>query len=234
MWFVLFLAAFQADSNTVLRDGLPVQVRVTADSPTLLVYQARAGEVINVTTRALSDSLDTTLELYDTDGQRLAFSDDLADSTDAALLRVRLDHDGLYTLALDSFNGVSDGDVEVLLRVVDAADARTHTDSDRTVITLDLLRGDVFTLGLAAFDGQTVRITARDPRGLLDPVLTLYDADGTIHIRNDDHARIDLSLGLFDARIESTRVDVGMRLTLHEALGRGGAFTLVIESAGQR
>jgi len=208
-----------------------VQVRITADSPTLLTYQARAGDVISVTTRALDEALDTTLELYDADGQRVAFNDDHAGSVDAALLRVRLERDGLYTLALDSFNGVSAGDVEVLLRVVDAANAQTQTDSAQTIITLDLLRGDVFSLALEAFDGQTVRITARDPRGLLDPVLTLYDADGALSIRNDDHTRADLALSLFDARIESAPIRAGMRLTLHEALGRGGAFTLVIESA---
>lgn len=228
------MAALQADFNTVLRDGLPVTVRVTADSPTLLTYTARADEVITVTARSLDETLDTTLELYDADGRRLAFNDDHAGdldglaATDSALVRVRLDRDGLYTLALDSFNGVSDGDVEVLLRSVDAADAQTRTDADSTVITLALPRGGVFTVPLDAFDGQTVQITARDPRGLLDPVLTLYDADGVVIMRNDDHTRADLSLALFDARIESVQISAGTRLTLHEALGRGGLFTLVI------
>lgn len=211
-----------------------MQARVTADSPTLLTYTARAGEVITVTAHARDATLDTTLELYDADGRRLAFNDDHMSAldglavTDSALMRVRLDRDGPYTIALDSFNGVSEGDVAVLLRSVDAADAQIRTESGSTVIRLDLLRGDVFTLTLDAFDGQTVNLTALDPRGLLDPVLTLYDAGGGVMARNDDHTRDDLGLAVFDARIESVPVSAGAKLTLHEALGRGGTFTLVI------
>ena len=63
-----------------------------------------------------------------------------------------------------------------------------------------------------------MHFTARDPRGLLDPVLTIYDADGVRLAENDDNAApfalAGLTLNTFDAQIVAFRVLADGRLTL--------------------
>lgn len=217
----------------------PLTVRLDGVRPAILHYDAVPGETITITARALDD-IDTTLELLTPSDRRLAFNDNhpgvddppLA-PTDSALLHVPLTKGGRYTLRVDSFSGVAVGEVVVTLNVVAPVPERVIAQNDReTRLLIALPPGRVYrrTLETATDADETVTLTARDPFGRLDSLLTLRDADGALVAFNDDHASDDLTLNLFDARLSGVRLVAGAPFTLElrEFLGRGGILHLTI------
>jgi len=231
MWLVMVSIA----QDMSLELDTPITVTI-GESPVWLNYEGMAGEIITLSTMtAVTDTApDTTLEILYPDGHRLDYVDDVVfpDGTvksDAVLENIALPIDGVYQIRVDSFNGVSEGEVELLL---------THPSTNYNVIATDpltIVRGDIddaltYTLDVTADD--TLTIIARDISGTLDPILWVYDADGTLLAFNDDHSSGDLSLDVFDAQIvdltitENTTVEVVVR----DYLARQGIIELIISS----
>lgn len=222
-----------------LRANTPVTVTI-GDSPAWLAYHGTAGETITITTMtAITDTApDTTLEILSSDGHRLAYVDDvvLADGTiksDAILDNFRLPVDGQYRIRIDSFNGVSVGEIEILLIQV------THDYIDITTDNLTIVSGDVPKLGsldytLEVEADTTLSILARDTSGTLDPVLHVYDATDTLIGFNDDHQSNDLSLDILDAGINDLAISEDMMLTISvsDYLGRDGSIELIVMKKG--
>jgi hypothetical protein len=220
------LAQAQAPDVPRLIPGAALTLTLDGQDPAAATFTAAAGDRVTLTAQAIDD-LDTTLELLGPNGRRVAFNDDHG-TDDAALAagdsriaRLTLDHAGEYVVRVDSFNGVTAGDVRLALDVLPPPDAGA-----RDVL---LLRGEALTIPLALDAGDRLTVTLRDRRGLRDPLVRLYAPDGTLSAANDDHASADLTLNLFDARLAVTIGAAGeYRLELREYLGRGGLLALEI------
>jgi hypothetical protein len=220
-----------------LESDNPVTV-VLGNSPVWLTYAGTAGDTITITTlTAITDTApDTTLEILTPDGYRLDYTDDviLSDGTiksDAILQNIALPIDGNYRIRVDSFNGVSEGQVEVIIT------QRSETYIEITSDDLTIVQGDViereslhYTLEVSA--GTSLSIIVRDRSGILDPILYVYDANDTLMAFNDDHQSNDLSLDVLDARLVDLAITEDTRLTIvvRDYLGRSGSIELIISS----
>lgn len=238
IWWVIVLfwmVMVSTAQDIPLELDTPTTVTI-GDSPAWLSYEGKAGDVITLSTMtAITDTApDTTLEILYPDGHRFDYVDDMvfADGTvksDAVLENITLPIDGVYRIRVDSFNGVSEGDVNILL---------TQPSTSYNVIsadTLTIVSGEIddaltYTLDVSADD--TVTIVARDVSGTLDPMLWVYDADSKLLAFNDDHLSGDLSLDVFDAQIRDLLIDTDMQLTVvvTDYLGRNGTVELIISS----
>jgi hypothetical protein len=216
----------QAPDAPPLNPGEPLVLALDGQGPAVATFTAQAGERVTLTAQASTD-LDVTLEILGPDGRRAAFNDDhgtdaggLA-ASDARIEALLLADAGVYSVRVNSFNGVTAGEVQVTLTVMLPPDADARE--------IRLARGQAVPITLELVTGDRLRVTLRDPRGLRDPLVRLYGPDGALVAVNDDHASADLTLNLFDARVDVTVSDGGeYRLELREFLGRGGLFQLDI------
>lgn len=218
----------------------PLTVTI-GDNPAWLTYTGTADEIITITTlTAITDTApDTTLEILYPDGQRLDYHDDtiLPDGnlkSDAVLNNIELPIDGDYRIRVDSFNGVSEGEVEVLLTHADTALDVLATE-DLTIVRGKILPHDRLTYAIDVPAGASLSVTARDVSGTLDPVLELYDADDTLLTFNDDHASSDLTLDVLDAQVTGVTVDeeTPVEIVVRDYLGRSGTVEIIISITGE-
>lgn len=233
-WLTLTVAA----QSTELNAGQPVTVTIAPSAPVELTFTV---DEPNTTVRlsaigiALDDETppaDTILEVLTEDYVRVAYADDQIGETvitDAHIPRLTLAEAGTYRVRVDTFNGVTDGQAEVLLEVIDRFDMAV-TDEDaitRIKVTLPPLTPFVYPITLSA--DQIVTITARDVSRGLDPYLRLVSAGGDVLSENDDHDSDDLSLDRLDARIVvDVADDRDALIELREFIGRGGEFEILI------
>ncbi len=218
----------------ILQPDEPMTVTIGVD-PAWLTYSGTTGEIITITTlTAVTDTApDTTLEILYPDGQRLDYNDDtiLPDGNlkgDAMLREIELPIDGDYLIRVDSFNGVSEGDVDVLLTYADTALDVLSTD-DLTIVSGDIASQDslIYTIDVPA--ESNLSVTARDVSGTLDPIVRLF-AEDTLLIFNDDHTSGDLSLDVLDAQVSNFSIDsdTAVEIVVSDYLGRAGSVELII------
>lgn len=234
MWLVMVGIGVVLAQDITLQLDEPITVTIGED-PAWLTYAGTAGEVITITTlTAITDTApDTTLEILYPDGERLDYNDDtiLPDGNlkgDALLQGVALPIDGDYRIRVDSFNGVSEGDVEVLLTHPDTALDVLSTE-DLTIVRGAIAELDTLTYAIDVSADTRLTVTARDVSGTLDPILRIY-ADETLLSFNDDHTSGDLSLDVLDAQVSDLAVDadVSLDIVVSDYLGRSGTIELII------
>lgn len=238
IWWViiLFYMVFVAIAQDIaIEVDSPITVTI-GESPAWLSYDGSAGEIITLSTltTVTSTAPDTTIEILYPDGHRLDYVDDvvLADGTvksDAVLQDIELPVDGIYRVRIDSFNGVSDGDVEVILQ--QPANAYNVITADvLCIVTGDVADQLVYTLDVEA--DRSVSIVARDASNTIDPVLWVYTEEGKLLAFNDDHQSNDLTLNVLDAKIEDLMIATDHQLTfvVRDYLGREGRVELIISS----
>lgn len=240
VWLVIFVFSWvlvnEAQDRQLESDTL-ITVTIGED-PAWLEYEGLAGEIITISTlTAITDTApDTTLEILSPTGKRLAYADDviLPDNnlkSDAVLENIELPVDGIYQIRVDSFNGVSVGEVEVIL---------THPLVDYDVLTLDeqtVFQGEITPNTPLEYEFEisvdtSLTLTARDISGTLDPILFIYDANGNLLAFNDDHRTQDLTLDVFDARFTDFNISEPsvIRVVMRDYLGRSGEVELIISS----
>ena len=239
-------ATVSATGSEAIAANAPVVVNLTPDGPVDLRYSGSADEIISVTARSLEVSgvLDTTVEVLNTDGNRLAFNDDHGDARagldtyDSSLPDLRLRSDGDVIIRVDSFNSASTGRVEVLVAsgnaaVVTPTPAATPEGVSGT-ITGVLPDNENFDHTFSAQAGDIVTISVRATDNVLDPKVALIDPTGTVIAQNDDHGTDDVSLGRYDSQIrEFTVVESGSyTVRISGYAGTGGTFELTIEQSG--
>ncbi len=233
---VLFAIGIVGMAQEIALEADTVMTVEVGESPVWLTYAGTAGEQIHITTMtAITDTApDTIIEILYPNGQRLDYADDplLPDGSfeqNASFDSLELPVDGVYTIRIDSFNGVSTGLVDVLLTSInDNLDVLATQD-------LTIIRGDIPAFGQLTYDlelsaGQTVSITARDVSNTLDPLLYISNEDGTFLAFNDDHQSPNLTLNALDAHIAELIIDDDMtvRLNVQDYLGRSGTIELMI------
>jgi hypothetical protein len=185
------------------------------------------------------------LEVVSPSGERLAYNDDYFPAlisgeslselalqpTDSAITSLTLTEAGDYQLRVNSFNGVSVGDVELIVKRVDAAAVQVESVQTGVFAASVTLRPDqVARIEIPLETGNPYTITVRDPLGVLDPVTQISDAAGTVLAVNDDHRSSDFTLNIFDSRIaDFTPAASGdYLLAVRDYLGRGGVLEVDI------
>ncbi len=232
-----------AQSNTVT-PNTPIIVEMTDGKPVQLIYNAVGNEIISVSVRSLEDEnlLDTTLEVIAPTGASIAENDDHGSDrmdlaqTDSLIAELALTDGGEYVIVVDTFSGVAQGSMEVLLTTNATAQPTAEPTTLGTgdeIIEGTVAQGDVFTSEFSAETGETVTITVRGVNGF-DPRVSLTDSKGRTLVENDDHGSDDGSLGRFDSRIDGFTFVAGgtFTITISGYDNTGGDFTLEITRGG--
>lgn len=156
-------AVAQLQQATPLTRGVP-QTGLLTSSDFLDVYsfQGRANELVTVNMAATSGSLDTLLQLLDSNGTVLAANDDLEDgqSTNSTIRNQRLLADGEYSIVATRYGkelGGTEGHYELLL-------SGPAGDLPQEVLSLGLPRGDL-EIALSWNTNADLQLLVRDPRG---------------------------------------------------------------------
>jgi hypothetical protein len=212
-------------------------VTVVVDAPAILTLDnATAGAVITITARAVDGTqVDPVLWLVDSEARLLAYNhntlaaDGLIDVA-AAITNLVLPTAGLYTIYVDSFNGVSTGEVEVTIRETDRFNIIVDETGSLHVMRLSLPEDSIFVYPITVQQGDIMTITVRDGNRQLDPYIRIVNSNGVPVMSNDDHTSADLSLNIFDARITDWQVpaDDTYMLEVSDFLGRAGNVLLEI------
>lgn len=250
-------AQAQIDGEPISPDT-PTTVELTAGEPTDLIYSGAAGETISVVVRSLEapGTVDTTVEVLDSAGVRLAFNDDHITPRaelapfDSVITGLDLPASGDYIIRVDTFTQAAEGRVEVTVESdapapptaptpIPDTDADADADAEAAAPLDETITGTVpdDSSFLHTFDGvggQVVTITARATTTELDPRLTLTAPDGSVLAENDDHGTADPDLDTFDARVADVTLPQTGAYTIAIAgfAGTGGPFELTIVSRG--
>lgn len=232
--FLLWLTLTVSAQSPVLLPDQPQTVTLDAAQPLALAFSAEPDQLwISVQVRSLQPDeplLDPVVWITDADNRLLAYDNNgaLDDPVGAYISALLLPAAGSYRVFVDTFSGVGAGDVEVLLRLIDPFEVETLEDGWWRA---SLPAGEVFRMQLPVAAGETLRITARDLSGTLDPVLRVLAPDGTLLAQNDDHASFDPTINLLDARIVGWQVSTQQIVTVEvlDFLARSGQFELRIQ-----
>lgn len=232
-----------AQGTPNLEPDTPLVVSITADEPAVVIYESPGDEVLDFSVRALSDDLDTTLALLGPDDELLAYNDDTLVQDDAGnpqvqrnpqLDAVYLAQAGRYRLRVDSFNGVGEGEAELLVSASPSVMLLGAAGTEDTqVYAVRLLAGARAIIELDLSAGQRLTLTARDTSRTLDPVLRLSDAAGVMLAENDDHGSADLTLDVLDAQITDVEIvsDGTYQVMVWDFMGAAGRLELQVTRA---
>jgi hypothetical protein len=226
----LILPLTRAQDDTIA-SGTPVTVDLT--STTDLSYTAAGPERITVTAHSLDGVLDTTLEVYDSNGNMLDTNDDATASlpglgpTDSAIQNLSLPEAGNYMIRVSSFTGAESGQVEI--SVTSAAEQIVSGDlAGKVLFTSEPLK--VYLTGQQAIDlvyeAASREIVSVYARSLdINPIPT----DTTLEILNSDGDQVafndDLNDTSIDPGIENVSLDPGVytiRLDTYDSSQVGG------------
>ena len=246
---VSFLNGFvqiQAQENSaILVPDNPITFTLTGDGPTTFIYESPGHEFVRITARTLHELAedeqpyvrDTIIAVWNATDEQIAYNDDHLTTrpgllpSDSVIDNLRLQVPGKYQILVNTYGGISATEVEVLLEIVDPFETEIVEGDNQTTITGRLYEGSTYVYEFDAEDPIT--ITARDVSHTLDPVLRLYDEQGSLIAWNDDHHSDDLTLNVLDAQIADFQIAVSgrYRLELTDFLGRSGDFFIVIPHA---
>ena len=198
-----------------------------------LQYESAGEEIVTISARSLEELgvLDPVLEVLARDGTRLAYDDDGGENGNARIENLTLALPGLYTIRVNTFNGVSTGEVEITVTTSDPFAEMTTITDDGIVISASLPAHKRYTYRLTGEAGEVITLTVRGLSNGLDPFITLRDADGGRLALNDDHGTEDGTLGRLDAQIAGFALPVGGTYVIEVAdlTGAAGRFELTIE-----
>jgi len=187
-------------------------------------FDLAVDDILVATTYALTDSLDTVLNLSSGDGEILAQNDDSGDGSLNSRLVFQAVEAGRYSVEVSSFSGSDIGDLVFSLAVDPNAEVpfnfdtieRTELATHEGEISNDVTSHD-FDVELEA--GQTLFALGDTTDGDLDVVLRLMGPDGFPVAMNDDRGDGSLNSGFaFTAPTTDT-------YTLSVGRYRGGAST---------
>lgn len=222
---------------------------LTADAPAQMTYSAQANEAVSIGVRG-GGTIDTTLSVFAPDGERIAFNDDLQipdgsgdgcyewgdtcySANESLLPYLVFPVAGDYTIVIDSFNGVQEGEVTVSIEGWrDGFFVLIEDTPQRTVVNFPLRPHDpIGTYTFSVQAGERLTISARDVDGGLDPRLMLLDPAGTVIAANDDHAGEDSALDTLDAQIAAFVIpaDGDYTVLVSDFLGHDGVIELTIQ-----
>lgn len=233
--FLLFiLPVAQANDAIVLENNTPIIINLDETSPIILAYSAQRGDIINLTARAIDD-VDVVLEVLDAQDTRIAFNDNHhtdnneISASDAVIENLSLNEAGVYLVRVDSFNGVSVGDVEITLENEPAFEIISDDDNQR-ILQVDLHQNEIFIYKLEPESNELITVTI-EASGITDTVLQLFDDNQMLIAENDDYIGDEVFISSLASRIENASMQAGQTYALHitEFLGRPATITVIID-----
>lgn len=234
LFFILLglVVIAQAQENQQLILGKTLKIHLSADAPVQLLYTADEAQTITVSAQAIEsdNSPDVVLWIVDNDNHLLAYNDNFGDSSNPRIENLSVDK-GDYYIYVDSFNGVSEGDVDVLVKNGNRFNEQIVSTETGVEIYATLPEAALYRYQIELKAEEVLTLTAKDMSGTLDPYLRILDERGNAVAVNDDHSGEDTSLDIFDARITNWTVPEHALYTieLRDFLGRSGEFELKIE-----
>ncbi len=201
--------AFELEIASGLQLGLSAEARVLREervsfdrrrTELRFPVDLRANEIFVASTLALSDNLDSTLQLLDASGAILSQNDDRGDGSLNSQLVFQAADAGRYEVLVSTFDGRGVGDLMVSLAIDPNAKAPMNFASIRGA-TIASYNGELneaqpsrdYPVQLVA--GQTLLAVSDAVTGDLDTVLRLNDADGYPVAMNDDRGDGSLNSG---------------------------------------
>lgn len=228
--FAFSVIGQDAEQEILLNE--PLTVQISPEQPIRLRYTNQdAGARIGISARSVSDDVDPVFWVVDADMQVLAYADKDTSGSDERVDALLLPQESSYMIYVDSFNGVTTGEVELLVQPASPGITIEET-ADLILIEGTLPEDRLVTLfGLNLSAGSSVTVTIRDTSGTIDPYVQIRDSEGVIVVANDDHNSVDTRLNVFDAQIRAWNAPESGLYTVAvlDILGRAGNFIAEIE-----
>lgn len=217
--------------------------RITPQAPVSFYFlQAQRGEVLDLTMRRTSGSLDPQLDLVTPDGHTLAQNDDDPASQgtlDAAIRDFTVLEDGVYVVVATRFGreaGSTEGSFVLSAAAVGPDRLGATADRARLIDPGDALQGaldDSITARYYWFEGRrgdVVTITLSAEGGTLDPYVRLLDAAFVELAANDNSGVRGQAQILAYTLPESGRYHIVATRSGEQAGTTSGMFTLRLEA----
>lgn len=243
-----------------LASGESVTLTLMPDAMQELRFSAQAGDWLSLQIQGVGEAhyegaglgipSDPTFTLLSPEGLELKYVDDTPEGgiygtgthgapqvpavlPDAVLQAFVLPQTGEYRLRVDSFSGVTQGDVQVTLNLTPVSAQALDWDFSQTALSVRLAPSRSRLLRLPLALGESVRLIARDVTGTLDPVLQVLDEQGIVLAENDDAPPewlIGEGLNVLDAGMLFSAPAEGIyTLQLGDYLGRSGELEVQIK-----
>lgn len=235
LWTIILTVSVvaQTDESSLIHVNETIELAIVPESPTIVEYLPETDRYIRIQAVPLGDEetpLDAVLWVLDEQDRLVAYNNNSPESINPSIDNLWLTSRS-YTIYVDSFNGVSQGRVELTLETVDPFSQVIENEETLTIIDVTLPEDRVYAHSVEANQGERLSITARDISDRLDTVITIIDESNQILVSNDDHNTENLSLNLFDSRIAEWIVpNTGIySIEVRDFLGTAGQFQLMIE-----
>jgi hypothetical protein len=206
-----------------------LEVPISAEAPSLRWHRARPGVPMQITATAVEageNTPDLVLWLV-LDGRVVAYNDNQGESSNPSII-LSSPEEAVYTVYVDSFNGVSTGTAEVLVTLLDPFHLETIQETD-DLIHLSLYLPESQSFRHIFLVSGDVSISAKDLSGNLDLYLRLYQGDALIAV-NDDHKSEDSTLGNLDSWLSLPLEQEFYMLEVRDFLGNAGQIEIMIRS----
>lgn len=174
-----------------------------------------AGDTVTIAVTATSGDLDTTVTLYDPDGEQVAFNDDIDTSGgnyDSQLVYTA-ETDGTYAIVVGAYGGTGDFDITASFVETDSFDGEIQDTSDSVNFDIDLTQDETVAVSVVATSGD------------LDTVLTLLNPEGGQVTTNDD---VDPSNGNYNSQVVYQADEDGTYTIVVSAYTGTGEFTVTV------
>lgn len=231
---IFSLAIFaQAQEDNQLVLGEVLRVNLSTDDPVQLFFIAEEAQTITLTAQTVESGNmpDAVLWVVDSENHLLTYNDNLGENNNPRIENLYLAQAGIYTIYVDSFNGVSEGEVEILIEQSNRFNEQIVSDETGIQIIASLPEHSLYTYEVELQADAVITITAQDISGVFDPYLRILDSENNALAMNDDHKSADIKLDIFDARFSNWTVpeDGLYQIEVRDFLGRSGEFVLSIE-----
>jgi len=163
----------------------------------IYIFEAQAGDVINVQMNQLDGTLDPLLIIRNIEGDEIASNDDDSQGTgrNSFIRDLIIPTDGEYQIVATRFQldlGSTFGRYELIFEQ-DSGDGDSEVESNNAFLQIgDTLTGEITDeMSVIAYDfeaqrGDIIGVTMQQVSGDLDPLVELYNADGALLADNDD------------------------------------------------
>ncbi len=202
-------------------EGSPIVVEgeVPDDETFEYTFEGVEGDIVTITARATDNSLDPVTTLLGPDGDEVASNDDHDDDDpdlerfDSRISEFELPETGEYTVSVRGFGGFG-GELELTIEFGSGGSSgggqqgqqggsgNDREAGDTETVEGSINAGEAFSYELEVNEGDVFTITAHALADDFDPVLAIYDEDGQLVVRNDDHGTGARDLNAFDSRVE--------------------------------
>ncbi len=205
-------------------------ILLQTDTPTRVQIEGKVGDIVLVTAVG-GEVIDTIITLINAEGEKIAYADDQVldgDIVRDAHLIIRWTEDTTYTVLVDSFNGVSEGEITLQLERIDTTLPLKLDER----MSATLFEGSTLRLNYEAEKRETVVISVRDISSTLDPIVRVLDGNGQVLAVGDDNTDSVSGLNTLDTQLTLDLPTAGVyTLEVIDFLGRAGKVEITVKLA---